>query len=842
MRILVVVVVWCAAPAAAQTPPLQFVEQHGGHFPRDTRNSTDLAAADVDGDGDSDLVLASETGCALHRNDGHAVFGAGSPLPGGSAMTVAFADVDNDGDQDLILGRASGITGVRNGLLRNDGTGAFTDVTSTQMPLTADVTLSIAIGDVDRDGDLDLVFGNDSANRLNLNDGTGRFTEALAGRLPPGSASTGSLALGDVDGDGDLDLVVGNLRTTNQLFLNDGTGRFSDATAGRLPTVAGWTRALLFVDVDGDRDLDLLVGDEGEIVRLLRNDGTGRFADLTATTMPQTQLGTHDLAAADVDHDGDLDVAVASSYGGNRLFLNDGSGRFVEAGPARLRLDALWATCTAFVDLDGDARADLVFGGADCSVGQSTLHLNDGNGWFTPAASTPLSGPCGETYSLAPLTDLDADGDLDLVVGNEGLNTVFFNDGEGQFVADPTALPPDRDTTYAIASGDVDGDGDPDLLLGSAGGQARLYLNDARGRFTDATARLPVRTDSTFAVLLVDVDRDGDLDAVLGIRGDQSRLYLNDGAGNFTDATATRLPVVTAATAALAAVDVDADNDLDLVLANHMEPCRLWLNDGSGRFTDRTATHMPGLSAPTEGLVAADLDGDGDIDLVVVNYGPAQLFANDGSGHFTDATAGRLPPTTTSEYDGIAGDLDDDGDVDLVLGRRMLVNDGTGRFTDVTAQRLPSMETPSALRAGDVDGDADLDLVFGRSPTTLLQNRLRHQHTPLVARRGAPFALDFAVEPGFAPAPRTVIPWLAVARLAPPVVVPPFGAFGLHPGLMVQLPPLTVPVASGAVRVDLTIPVVPIQGLALHAQALCSHGAAPGAWRLTGVSSDTVIH
>src|SRR4030095_11115312 len=116
-------------------------------------------------------------------------------------------------------------------------------------------------GDVDGDGDLDLVVGNAYLqSRLYLNDGIGTYTDAPASRMPVGSYNTSSLALGDVDRDGDLDLVVGNAYQQSLLYLNNGTGTFTDATASRMPVGSYETRSLALGDVDGDGDLDLVVG------------------------------------------------------------------------------------------------------------------------------------------------------------------------------------------------------------------------------------------------------------------------------------------------------------------------------------------------------------------------------------------------------------------------------------------------------------------------------------------------------------------------------------------------------------------------------------------------------
>lgn len=138
----------------------------------------------------------------------------------------------------------------------------FAESVKTYVPATRDNSRAVRAVDVDGDGDKDLLVGNGpiitgAQNKLLLNDGSGRFVDATATHLPAGLWNTLGLAVGDVDGDGDQDFVTGD-SWQNRLFLNDGTGRFADATFGRMPRQASETRDLALVDLDGDGDLDLV--------------------------------------------------------------------------------------------------------------------------------------------------------------------------------------------------------------------------------------------------------------------------------------------------------------------------------------------------------------------------------------------------------------------------------------------------------------------------------------------------------------------------------------------------------------------------------------------------------
>jgi hypothetical protein len=325
-------------------------------------------------------------------------------------------------------------------------------------------------------------------------------------------------------------------------------------------------------------------------------------------------------------------------------------------------------------DLDADGDLDALVGcrnfpgGPSCS--QTQVWLNDGSGQFSKGWSS------GTLNIAVALGDLDDDGDLDAFFGKAAPgasrpNEVWLNDGHGNFEDSGQRL---ADLARDVELGDVDSDGDLDAVTGTLDGPSKVWLNDGRGQFTNSGQRLALDGWS-YAVALGDVDRDGDLDAWFG-RGSDSpgyvdRLYLNDGQGNFTD-SGQRLNTVS--TQGVEFGDLDGDGDLDAYLANgnsHGDnvPDRVWLNDGAGKFTD--SGQRIGMSLG-KFVDLGDLDRDGDLDAVVAN--------------------GSIFMGTVVEQ-----------------ANEVWLNDGTGFFT--AGQELGRAAT-NQVALGDIDNDGDLDAVF----------------------------------------------------------------------------------------------------------------------------------
>jgi len=353
--------------------------------------------------------------------------------------------------------------------------------------------------------------------RAAVGGGSGRFPGG--NNVGSGGDYTQAMVVGDVDGDGDLDLVVGNWGQMNVVYLNDGDGSF-DTTSYDFGAGSDATSALALGDLDGDGDLDLAVGNHNEQSMVYLNDGDGSF-DTTSYTVGPAVDGTYALALGDMDGDGDLDLAVGN-WGQSRVYLNDGDGAFDTishtVGAASGNTRAL-----ALRDLDGDGSLDLIAG----RDGQQNLvYLNDGDGTFD-TTSYNLSPSSDHTYALAA-GDVDGDGYLDLVVGNlNEQNVVYLNDGDGAFDTISHTIGAGSDNTRTLALADLDGDGDLDLAVGNLNEQNVVYLNDGDGAFDTISRTIGAGNDNTRALAAGDVDGDGDLDLAVGDDGPQNVVYLN---------------------------------------------------------------------------------------------------------------------------------------------------------------------------------------------------------------------------------------------------------------------------------------------------------------------------
>lgn len=627
--------------------PSQVFRNDGGQFvlawttADATRRTSTIAWVDWNQDGRLDLAIANGGGFVfpqpnqLFENTGVTFTLAWETPDDEIAITysMAWGDWDGDGDLDPVFGNRG-----LDQLYRN--TGDDLQLVQTLAGSTFD-TVSVAWGDWDGDQDLDLALGNQIdavdiiqvtpvPNQIYRNE-PGGFVEAWRS---PELSVTASVAWGDMDGDGDLDLAVGNSFFSDdeepqgiQLYKNQAaTLTLAWHTTGH-DTAA---QSVAWGDMDNDGDLDLLSGEAFRPNRIYENSANTLWS---AQSLPAIEPGrVIDMAWGDSDSDGDLDLAVSESAN-LRVYTNQ-EGQFTldwslpaaDLPPAPFTpIHAKWG------DWNGDGQPDLAISIAE----QLAVYENTGGNftriWQSDAGSS--------TISSLDWGDWDGDGDLDLAVGRAASpNQVYANLTTG---FTPVWAANDSKQTLAVAWGDMDHDGDLDLAVGNGGDldSSGTTLGDRNQIFENTGGNLIPAWESTdlgqsSSVAWADVDGDGDLDLAVGnwialgseTAAETNYLYVNTGSSFF----ARPLPGPIMPTFHVAWGDGDGDGDLDLAVANDgsggEDKLQLFRND-AGVLNLAWTENNSAVGATT--LAWGDADNDGDLDLAAGSYLRAnRLYVN----------------------------------------------------------------------------------------------------------------------------------------------------------------------------------------------------------------------
>ncbi len=334
-----------------------------------------------------------------------------------------------------------------------------------------------------------------------------------------------------------------------------------------------------------------------------------------------------DVQSADLDNDGDFDIVLANEYQVNAILYNEGSAQFLLAPPNTLPSSVHDSEDIAIADFNADGFLDIVFVSEDTY--EHEYYINNGLGQYSMLQFLPFT-----ECAAAAAYDFNNDGFTDLFIGNLGQNMILINDQTGHLVNETAdRLPAVFDQTHDAQYADIDGDGDGDLLLGNEHNN-QIWINDGFGYFEDqSAARLPsvaVPFDSR-KLVVEDVDGDGDLDIFLATvmftmwDDAQNRLFLNDGAGYFTDVTATHLPLIKDQSLDAVFLDVDVDGDQDLVIGGVLDnPLKCYVNNGVGQFETATEPVFGDYMDYVDtldifSLINKDFNADGYDDIYIAN-------------------------------------------------------------------------------------------------------------------------------------------------------------------------------------------------------------------------------
>ncbi len=353
-------------------------------FPGGASNTRAVAGGELSGNGQSDVLFGNfgELNRLLVNQGGTSFLDESAQrIPSTSYFTSSLksADIDGDGDRDIIETNSTNIPGDTVHIMVNDGNGNFTDESAQRINIASSrYTQDSAVQDIDDDGDLDIFTCNslETDNRILINNGNGFYTDETSSRLPAGINKCNKVEIADFSGDDKYDIFLAQDGSAKfKLLINDGSGNFTDESSSRLPADTANNFDICAGDYDGDGDTDIFVANEnnnGNQDKLLINNGTGVFTDESATRLPQISDFSLGCVTADFDNDNDLDIFVVNYGTQNRMYLNNGAGVFTDVSSSSLPADTSLSLDVFLYDVDKNGTPDIIIGNNN----QNTLLLD----------------------------------------------------------------------------------------------------------------------------------------------------------------------------------------------------------------------------------------------------------------------------------------------------------------------------------------------------------------------------------------------------------------------------------------------------------------------------------
>ncbi|MGB0868253.1 MAG: T9SS type A sorting domain-containing protein [Flavobacteriales bacterium] len=461
---------------------------------------------DIDNDGDLDFI--SDKNKTLFYNNGEGIFDRKKIIFNNSNFShnsINAIDMNKDGDFDLLTHRNDGT----NVIFYNDGFENFTD--SITIASSKKMISSSSILDANGDGYQDILingknhYSDEYALNLYINDQSNNFNQLQNAPIP--NLSHSSIDYGDIDGDGDEDLIISgnsnnsthNSKSVIQVYKNENGKFIKQENSSIKDTVLATVK---FVDVDGDHDLDIFVSgrfpeshfSQSTKSKIYKNDGLGNFIEFKGHQIEDFYFTT--IHVLDADGDADMDIFITGSKDphiekyNQYLYLNQGDGTY-EKGWESPYLYYKEAT-VAFGDIDGDLDEDLIMNGTYNNEQICKLFTNDGKGNYTLQSNTPF---IGVVESKIEFGDIDGDGDLDLfIIGFNLLNMsrehvqIYINNGQGIF--EEKKEHPVKLLSYeSLKLIDLDADNDLDVFVTGRNNNSQekhhtfIYENDGLGNF-----------------------------------------------------------------------------------------------------------------------------------------------------------------------------------------------------------------------------------------------------------------------------------------------------------------------------------------------------------------------